>query len=266
MSKLVVENPFVTTLPSPQNALDIFAGEWASRFPADGPPLQAGNVPLFEDPRLGWADVALQELCSGVGFSGQSVLELGPLEAGQTYGLAKLNAREIVAVEANARAYLKCLVAKEVLEIPRTHFLLGDALAYMRTTERTFDVGVACAFLNHMVEPVDVIALLARTCRKVFVWNVIFDESLFVKLPEMTPRFGPPQAAEVGGFKHTLFPHSYGEGFDYRKFLGGTQPTCCWMRGREVVAALRHFGFTRITSHEDENPFGKSVSIAAVKP
>src|SRR5882757_3819341 len=251
MAKIVVENPFVAGLPSPQNALDIFSGEWASRFPAKGPALQAGTVPLFEDPRLGWADAALREL-TRQGFADQTVLELGPLEAGHTYALAQLGAKEITAVEANARAYLKCLIAKEVLGIPRAQFLLGDALAYMRTTERRFDVGVACAFLNHMVEPVEVIALLARCCRRVFVWNVVYDESLFVKQPEMAPRFGPAREHKYEGFRHTLHPHYYGEGVDYRKFLGGAQPSCCWMRSADVVAALRHFGFTSIRSHEEE--------------
>jgi hypothetical protein len=264
MAKIVVENPFVAGLPTPQNALDIFSGEWASRFPATGPAVQAGTVPLFEDPRLTWADNALREL-SREGFSGQTVLELGPLEAGHTYALAQLGAQDITAVEANARAYLKCLIAKEVLGIPRAHFLLGDALAYMRATTQTFDVGVACAFLNHMVEPVEVIALLARCCRRVFVWNVVYDESLFVKQPEMAPRFGPARENKHEGFRHTLHPHYYGDGVDYRKFLGGAQPSCCWMRSAEVVAALRHFGFTSVLSHEEDNPFGKAVSAVAVK-
>jgi hypothetical protein len=264
MTKIVVENPFVAGLPSPQNALDVFAGEWASRFPAQGPALQAGTVPLFEDPRLAWADGALREL-SGHGFADQTVLELGPLEAGHTYALTQLGAKDVTAVEANARAYLKCLIAKEVLGIPHSHFLLGDALAYMRVTEQTYDVGLACAFLNHMLEPVEVIALLARTCRRVFVWNVVYDESLFAKQPEMAPRFGPVRENVFGGFRHQLFPHYYGDGLDYRKFLGGAQPSCCWMKGAEVVAALRHFGFTSVISHEEDNPFGKAVAAVAIK-
>jgi hypothetical protein len=264
MPTILTERPFVLTPPSPQNAIDLFAGEWASRFPPDGPAVQAGAVPLFEDPRMAWADNTLREL-SGQGFSGQTVLELGPLEAGHTYALARLGAKEITAIEANARAYLKCLVAKEVLDIPRCHFLLGDAVSYLRTTPQTFDVGFACAFLYHMVEPVEVLALLARCCRRVFLWTVFYDESLFVKQPEMTPRFGPGRDHEFGGFRHTLYPHYYGDGVDYRKFLGGTQPSCCWMKGAEVIAALRHFGFNSIVSHEEENPFGKAISVVAVK-
>jgi len=265
MTKIVVEYPFVTTPPAPQNAIDIFRGEWTSRFPADGPAVQAGTVGLFEDSRLDWADARLREL-SGQGFEGQSVLELGPLEGGHTHRLTRLGAASVVAVEANVRAYLRCLVAREVLDIPRARFLLGDAVGYLRTVERTFDVGVACGFLYHMVEPVEVIALLARCCRRVYVWTTTYDESTFVKHPDLVPTFGPPHAHEWSGFAHTLYPHYYGDGLDYRTFLGGAQPTCCWMRGAEVVAALRHFGFTAVVSQEEDNAWGKAISVVAVKP
>jgi hypothetical protein len=84
MPTIATENPFVLAPPSVQNAIDIFAGEWASRFPSNGPAVNAGTVPLFEDPRLAWANETLREL-TGHGFAGQRILELGPLEGGHTY-------------------------------------------------------------------------------------------------------------------------------------------------------------------------------------
>lgn len=263
MAKIAVENPFVAGLPSAQHAVDIFAGEWASRFPASTG-LRAGEVPLFEDPRIQWADRAMTELC-GTGFAGQDILELGPLEGGQTYMFEQLGAKSVTAVEANARAFLKCLVAKEVMGIGRARFLLGDAIEYLRQTECEFDVGVAVAFLNHMLQPVEVIELLARRCRKLFLWNVVFDESVFVRQPDLRRTFGPPQSASHAGFAHTLYPHSYGEGFDYRTFWGGTKPACCWMRPDELVAALRHFGFAKLKTQEDDNPWGRSLAVVASK-
>jgi hypothetical protein len=56
-----------------------------------------GTVPLFGDPRIARADNNLREL-SGQGFSGQTVHELGPLEAGHTYALAPQGAKEFTAV------------------------------------------------------------------------------------------------------------------------------------------------------------------------
>ncbi|MEZ5286815.1 MAG: hypothetical protein R2712_18800 [Vicinamibacterales bacterium] len=114
----------MTVPPSPQNALDIFAGEWASRMPSSAPVLRAGQAALFDDPRLAWP---LERLG---GVAGRRVLELGPLEGGHTYMLDRAGAREIVAIEGNTRAYLKCLVAKEILGIPSGRFVCGDFAAY----------------------------------------------------------------------------------------------------------------------------------------
>ena len=50
------------------------------------------------------------------GLSGKSVLELGPLEGGHTYMLEQLGATDITSVEANARAFLKCLIIEAVVQ------------------------------------------------------------------------------------------------------------------------------------------------------
>src|ERR1041385_8933358 len=64
------DKPIVQSAPSPQNALDIFAREWASALPEPYSSLRAGNVPLFQDSRIGWAGETL-------GMKGKSILELG---------------------------------------------------------------------------------------------------------------------------------------------------------------------------------------------
>lgn len=264
MKDIAVDKPFVDLPPSPLNAVRIFSGEWASKFPSDFPKFpESGAYGLFEDERIEWADQALRTI--GSGFRGADVLELGPLEGGHTYMMARLGANEVLAIEANARAYLKCLVVKEVLELGNARFLLGNALPYLRSKSRTFDVGVACAFLNHLVQPVEVIELLAAQCRAVYLWNVVFHPSVFEKQPELETRFAPPIRSEWSGFQHTLHPHFYGEGIDYRKFWGGTDPSCCWMEAEDMVAALKHFGFTRWVAREEDNPFGKALGVVATR-
>lgn len=71
-----INSYYVTTKPSPQNALDILKGEWSSGFPAPDDDLRAGGVPLFEDERIYWLSAEIQ------GLKVKSVLELGPLEGG----------------------------------------------------------------------------------------------------------------------------------------------------------------------------------------
>src|SRR6187549_1828057 len=101
---------YVTSPPSGQNAIDIFKGEWSSQFPPEAGEIQAGQWKLFEDTRLAWGLGRLG------GIDGGNVLELGPLEAGHTYMLERAGAASVVAVEANTRAYLKCLIVKEILQ------------------------------------------------------------------------------------------------------------------------------------------------------
>ena len=134
---------FFGIAPSAQNALDLFAGEWSSQPPSDRPELKAGATPLFDDPRIAWAHHRLMEMGLANGVRDRDVLELGPLEGGHTYLLDRLGVTSVTAVEANARAYLKCLIAKETFGMPRARFLLGDCLEFLRTTDRRFDVGFA---------------------------------------------------------------------------------------------------------------------------
>src|ERR1035437_8430204 len=103
MSTGSILDSYVRTAHSVQNALDIFVSEWASRLPPPWSKCAAGGIPLFEDGRIVWA---LQQLG---GCEGQRALELGPLEGGHSYMLESHGAASVLAVEANTRAFLKCL-------------------------------------------------------------------------------------------------------------------------------------------------------------
>lgn len=264
MSFTVNAKPFVDAAPSVVNAVEIFSGEWACRFPAGFPPFRGGGTAAaFEDPRLFWAAEALAR--QGGSLAGAKVLELGPLEAAHTCMLSQAGAREILAVENNPRAFLKCLVVKEVLRLDRARFILGDAIKFLHANRDTFDVGVASAFLNHLVNPVEAIALLAGCCRALFFWNVVYDESLFLKQPALRPTFGPPRPLVQAGFAHTLYPHSYGEVGDYSTFWGGSHASCSWMLPGDILQALRHFGFTRLEHRLEDSSYGKALAVVAVR-
>ena len=86
-----VTERYVAGIPRDQNAIDLFAGEWSSRFPADHPDLTGGLAGLYEDDRVLWA---VQQLG---GLKDRRVLELGPLEAGHSYMAEQLGAASILA-------------------------------------------------------------------------------------------------------------------------------------------------------------------------
>lgn len=134
-------NAYSDRLPHPQNALDIFAGAWASTLPAPFEHLTAGRTSLFEDERIAWA---IEQLG---GVAGQRILELGPLEGGHTYLLHRAGAAEIVAIEANPQAYLKCLITKELLGVPAGRCVHGDFVVYLRETGERYDVVIASGVL-----------------------------------------------------------------------------------------------------------------------
>jgi SAM-dependent methyltransferase len=174
---------FFGVAPSDQNALDLFAGEWSSQPPASRPELKAGVTPLFDDPRISWAHHKLIEMGLEGGVTNRDVLELGPLEGGHTYLLDRLGAKSVTAVEANARAYLKCLIAKETFGMPHARFLLGDCLAYLKTGDTVFDVGIACGILYHLTNPVELLELLGRRSRALFLWTVFYDPDFVTQNP-----------------------------------------------------------------------------------
>ncbi len=189
---------YVTSAPSPQNALDIFKGEWASQLPAPLEVLKAGSAKLFEDSRIEWSVKQLAEV------EGKSVLELGPLEAGHTYMLERLGAASIVSIEANTRAYLKCLIVKELLQLKRAQFLCGDFVKYLRANQTKFDICLANGVLYHMRNPAELIALVAKASNHIILWTHYYDQAIISRNPKLSPKFPGGTAAEYAGFHHTL--------------------------------------------------------------
>jgi hypothetical protein len=251
--------------PSDQNALDLFAGEWSSQPPASRPELKAGATPLFDDPRIAWTDHRLREMGLEGGIAGRDVLELGPLEGAHSYLLDKLGAKSITAVEANARAYLKCLIAKETFGMPHVKFLLGDCLEYLRVTDRHFDVGIACGILYHLTNPVELLELLARRCDSLFLWTVYYDPEFIAQNPVPGAKFSEAVQMETAGFKHTVHRFNYGPSLDWKGFCGGGDVFSYWMEKEPIVDALRHFGFTQFRTEQHPNIHGSALLVAARK-
>lgn len=115
---------YVAGTPRKQSLADLFEGEWATKFP-DEVGITAGESPLFEDGRIPW----IIEQVGGV--EGMRILELGPLDGAHTAMLLAAGADEVVGVEANVRAYLRCLATKELLDLDGARFVLGEIGAYV---------------------------------------------------------------------------------------------------------------------------------------
>lgn len=247
--------------PAAQNGIDLFRGEWSSKFPESYGVDSGGWAGLFVDERITWALVGLAS--HGRSIVDAHVLELGPSEAGHTTMLEQAGAASVTAIEANGRAYLKCLIVKELTRLKRSRFLLGDALRELETSDRRYDIGVASGVLYHQREPVRLLKLLTQKCRHLYLWTHYHDPRDLASRPQLAARFDRAMEQEVAGFRHAVHPYRYEEGMAWRGFSGGSNQRCAWLSRHDILAALRYFGFSKIITREEPNPHGSSMSIVA---
>ncbi len=252
---------YVSTGPGVQNAIDLFKGEWPSKLPGKLGIVGDGPATLFEDDRVKWVVDTLG------GIKGQKVLELGPLEGGHTYMLEQAGASSIVAVEANTRAYLKCLIVKELLEMKRASFLCGDFMEYLRHSRTKYDLCFASGVLYHMQNPVELLALAAKSSDRLFLWTHYYDAGVLDN-PVIAHKFPSSQPGEYEGFKHTLYRYEYEAALNWTGFCGGSAPFSHWLSKDDILNCLRNFGLTEITIGQDSltaHPHGPQFTLVATR-
>jgi hypothetical protein len=241
---------FVTSRPCHQNAIDLFKKNgWVCRLPVDG--IESGETPLFDVDRRPQMVV---DVCGSI--AGFKILELGPLESGHTYQLERLGAGSILGIEASPEFYLKSLITKEVFGL-KAHYLLGDFNRYLEETEERYDLVFASGVLYHMLEPIITLYLISRITPRVFIWSHYIPESTRPELPPV----------ERYGFSCHYFEVFYlGEDQPGRR-LSGVMPSCNRLYQKDIIAALNHFGFDRVTITQDAvgHMNGPAVSLVAEK-
>lgn len=250
--------------PTAQNAVDLFKGSWFSRLPdVDGRAIVSGQLGLFADRNVVWASGQVG------GLTGKSVLELGPLEGGHSYLMSSLGAKSILAIEANSRAFLKCLIAKEIYSLGNCKFVLGDFNKYMAETTERFDFCLASGVLYHMTNPPELLSLVARVSDAAMFWTQYFDEQVIrERMPLLKRlRFSPAKRATYQGFTYTRHERRYGLRLRSLQFIGGTAAYSCWMELDEIIAGLKFFGFKRVEIHvnDKEHVNGPAVCLVCSK-
>jgi hypothetical protein len=253
-------NRYSNAFPHPQNALNIFQKDWRSRFPVPFQDLQAGETPLFEDLGVKWCI----DLLGGV--ENKKVLELGPLEGGHTYLLHNAGAQSIVSIEAHPRAYLRCLIVKEILKLNRSEFLFGDFMEYLRQAPDQFELGLAVGVLYHMQQPVELLAKMAEKCNQLYVWTHYYDKN-YCQTFLLKNRFSKTSVASYQGFEHKLYQYRYGSARKWSTFIGGPANTSHWLSKEDILNCCYHFGFKRIDINFEQvdHPHGPCFSFVARK-
>ncbi len=259
----LVSDRFCTESPIPANAIEIFAGEWSSRLPAPYEELTGSEIALFDDQRIHWGSEHFG------GFDGMSVLELGPLEGGHTYMLDRMGAREVLAIEANQKAFLRCLIVKEVFGIPSARFLCGDFVKYLEQAATSgadrWDLCVASGVLYHQQDPVALLQLVSKVCDRVLLWTHFYDATVITARPDLAPKFPSSVTARTSGFSHTLHRYEYASALAWGGFCGGPATWSCWMERDEILSCLEHLGFAdvEVAFEQLDHQNGPAFCVAA---
>ncbi len=248
---------YVHDAPSAEAALNIFEGEWSSKLPTPYEKI-TGPSELFDDARIEW----MLEVLGGV--RGLRVLELGPLEAGHTTMLERAGADAVTAVEGNTRAYLKCLVVKEVLGLERCRFLCGDLQAYLATCTDQFDLCLASGVLYHMRQPVEVLNDMARVSDRLVIWTHYFDPVILGDGQELGHRFSAHTRRVVDGLTFTEHRYEYTRALDWKGFCGGSAPYANWIERETILECLRRAGFRSLEIGFDEPGAQNGPAFAVV--
>ncbi len=253
---------YILKKPGAQNILDLFEGEWSSKLPDQfGLNAVPGAAALFEDARIDWASQVFGSLVN------QRILELGPLEGGHSYMFQQGNARSVVAIEANARAFLKCICIKEILHLDRVRFLLGDFMAFLQETDEEFDMVFASGVLYHMEDPLLLLKLLSDTADKLYLWTHYYDQEVITGREDLDRKFEPMSEVEFEGQVYQGSVQAYNEALDWSGFCGGPKPVSRWLTKQSIMQALQNFGYKDLQINFDapDHPNGPSFSVCAVK-
>jgi hypothetical protein len=253
---------YVRTHPSDQNAVDIFKGEWSSKFPDSFKISTGGTADLFEDQRITWAE------SQGVVFKGKTVLELGPLEAGHTWMIDQRGPKEILAIEAHERAYLRCLIVKELTQMKSARFFHGNFDEFLDSNDKHFDICLASGVLYHSIQPVKLLNSICRCCDQLILWTHYFDEAAIREhAPALFKRIGDVEHIEHQGHSIQLHPFHYQEEASKEGFCGGLNSNSLWLEksGIESILAMNGFKITANGFDHPHHPNGPAIAMIAQK-
>jgi hypothetical protein len=160
-------------------------------------------------------------------------------------------------------------VIKDLLGSDGAEFRLGDFVAMLQAEPDEYDLVLSQGVLYHMVDPVELIALIAERGRRLALWTQYYDAEHVARLtPRIRRHFAnQPATAVTRGFPHARHRFDYGFGRNVVGFYGGNQPHANWLSCKDLMGALEHFGWCDIEVAFDhpDHPHGPSLSLTAVR-
>lgn len=261
-SKLNLLDSYNKAAPTDQAILDLFEGEWSSAMPpGSGLVTQPGSAGLFADSRIAWSQTLLG------GFKDRTILELGPLEGGHSYMAQQGGASHVLAIEANRRAFLKCLCIKEVFHLDRVTFRLGDFVEYLRGDPGRFDIVFANGVLYHLKDPIEWFSLISGVSDRLCSWTQYYDQRIIESTPHLARFFSAPETVERDGMTFTVARKNYLEAVEWSGYCGGSAEYAYWMSRDTIVTLLERHGYRNVEIGFDDphHPNGPAFAFVATR-
>lgn len=250
---------YVKLAPNPQNMVDLFKGEWSSKLPAiNEQEIISGHADLFNDQRM----ILLNNHYS---LAGKNVLELGPLEAGHTFMVHEMGAQNIVGVEANSRALLKCLVVKELYHLNNANFILGDAMEYLRNCKEHFEITIASGILYHSTSPPEFIENCCKVSDRVFVWTHYYNPAIMDDYDNLKGKCNTKLEVHYRNKVLTAMQFDYLSSLEWSGFCGGLSPFSIWLKKEDTLQIFEENGMKNIKIFFDDetHPSGPNICFIA---
>jgi hypothetical protein len=128
-----------------------------------------------------------------------------------------------------------------------------------------WDFVLASGVLYHMLDPFELLGLMARATDRLAIWTHYFDEAILMS-PPMARQFASPAVpVRVGDDEYVLHGRAYGEALEWGGFCGGPAVSANWIERAHPMHHLGQLGFDRIdiTFDEPDHRNGPSLLLFA---
>jgi hypothetical protein len=147
--------------------------EWKSKFIISG--ITYGGKNDYGDPRISMLN--LPELYNYIKFENKSVLELGPLEGGNSIILEKLKIKSNLSIEGRVENYIKCCIIKNIFDLNKTKYILDNVMDINIDDYNKFDIAVVLGILYHLDKPHLLIDKLSKLSDEIIISTHYADEN-----------------------------------------------------------------------------------------
>lgn len=212
---------------------------WVTKFVIDGQ-AYGGHFDAAQDARITQFAAIFSEA--------RTILELGSLEGGHSFGLARLpHVKRVLAIEGRASSIEKARFAQRLLRLSNVEFVEANLENANLETYGRFDAVFCVGLLYHLPEPWTLIARCARVSPRIFIW---------------THYAADDKTQEVNDYQGAWYSEK-----GLHDPLSGLSEASFWptLESLKLILAERGFPYVRVIRDSPKHPHGPAVTLAASK-